>query len=214
MQLKTEDRADVAALMREVGQAARAAAQDLALAPTNAKNEALTRAAAAMRARTEQLLAANAEDVKAAAAAGTSPAFIDRLTLTPARVAAMAQGLDEIAALADPVGAVIASWQRPNGLAIERVRVPLGVIGIIYESRPNVTADAGGLCLKSGNAAILRGGSDSHRSSRAIHACLLEGMRAAGLPEADDADGAWPHRSADLAVQVVWLGLGFALTLT
>ena len=112
--------------------------------------------------------------------------FLDRLTLTPERIEAMAKGIEEIAALPDPVGAVLAAWDRPNGLHIERVRTPLGVIGIIYESRPNVTADAGALCLKAGNAAILRGGSDSFRSSAAIHACLVAGLKAAGLPEDGD----------------------------
>ncbi|RTL71999.1 MAG: glutamate-5-semialdehyde dehydrogenase [Hyphomicrobiales bacterium] len=184
MQLKAQDGADVAAIMQDVGRAARAAAGALAQAPAEARNAALTHAAATLRARTADILAANADDVKAAKAAGTAASFVDRLTLNEARVEAIARGLEEIAALPDPVGAVIAQWQRPNGLDIQRVRVPLGVIGIIYESRPNVTADAGGLCLKSGNAAILRGGSDSHRSSRAIHACLAAGLKAAGLPEA------------------------------
>lgn len=184
MQLKAQEGVDVAAVMQDVGRAARAAAGALALAPAEARNAALKRAAATLRTRTAEILAANAEDVAAAKAAGTAASFVDRLTLNEARVEAIARGLEEIAALPDPVGAVIAQWQRPNGLDIQRVRVPLGVIGIIYESRPNVTADAGGLCLKSGNAAILRGGSDSHRSSRAIHACLAAGLEAAGLPEA------------------------------
>ncbi|MDX2203147.1 MAG: glutamate-5-semialdehyde dehydrogenase [Hyphomicrobiaceae bacterium] len=191
----TSETTDIAAVMHCVGQAARAAAEALSLAPTEAKDAALRYAAAALRARVPEILAANAGDVEAAAGAGATAAFIDRLTLTEARVEAMARGLEEIAALPDPVGAVIAQWQRPNGLTIARVRVPLGVIGIIYESRPNVTADAGGLCLKSGNAAILRGGSDSHRSSRAIHACLVAGLEAAGLPEA--AIGLVPVTSRD-----------------
>ena len=175
---------DIAGRMAALGRAARAAARELALAPAEAKNRALAAMAEAIRADVEGCLKANALDLAAAEQKGRPAAFLDRLTLTPERIAAMAQGLDEIAALADPVGDVIASWERPNGLRIERVRVPLGVIGIVYESRPNVTADAGGLCLKSGNAVILRGGSESHHSSRAIHRCLLAGLAAAGLPEA------------------------------
>ncbi|MCG8562775.1 MAG: aldehyde dehydrogenase family protein, partial [Hyphomicrobiales bacterium] len=175
---------DIAGRMAALGRAARAAARELALAPAEAKNRALAAMAEAIRADVEGCLKANALDLAAAEQKGRPAAFLDRLTLTPERIAAMAQGLDEIAALADPVGDVIASWERPNGLRIERVRVPLGVIGIVYESRPNVTADAGGLCLKSGNAVILRGGSESHHSSSAIHRCLLAGLAAAGLPEA------------------------------
>ena len=175
---------DIAGRMAALGRAARAAARELALAPAEAKNRALAAMAEAIRTDVEGCLKANALDLAAAEQKGRPAAFLDRLTLTPERIAAMAQGLDEIAALADPVGDVIASWERPNGLRIERVRVPLGVIGIVYESRPNVTADAGGLCLKSGNAVILRGGSESHHSSRAIHRCLLAGLAAAGLPEA------------------------------
>ena len=174
---------DVAAVMRAIGRAASAAAGTLALATTAAKNRALTQAAHAVRQRQAEILAANAEDVSAASRAGLSAALLDRLLLDAARVTAIADGLDEVARLDDPVGAVIADWTRPNGLRFERVRVPLGVIGIVYESRPNVTADAGALCLKSGNAAILRGGSESQRSSRAIHACLVEGLRSAQLPE-------------------------------
>jgi len=139
--------------------------------------------AAMLRLREAEVLAANARDMDAARAAGLGAAGLDRLRLDAARIAGMARGLEEIAALPDPVGTVIADWTRPNGLHIQRVRVPLGVIGIIYESRPNVTADAGALCLKSANAAILRGGSESQQSSAAIHACLVEGLRAAGLPE-------------------------------
>jgi glutamate-5-semialdehyde dehydrogenase len=175
---------DIAALMAPIGRTAVEAAQVLALATTEQKNAALTAAAAALRARVPEILAANAHDVKAGEAAGLSAAMLDRLKLDPARVEAMASGVEQIAALPDPVGTVIAEWERPNGLRIQQVRVPLGVIGIIYESRPNVTCDAGTLCLKSGNAAILRGGSESHRSSVAIHACLVGGLRAAGLPEA------------------------------
>jgi glutamate-5-semialdehyde dehydrogenase len=174
---------DLDALMADIGRRARTAARALAHASTAAKNRALEVMAAAIRARSAEIAAANAEDVAEARARGAGPAFVDRLALDEKRIAAMADGLDVVRALADPVGVVIDAWSRPNGLFIERVRVPLGVIGVIYESRPNVTADAGALCLKSGNAAILRGGSESHRSSRAIHAALAEGLRAAGLPE-------------------------------
>jgi glutamate-5-semialdehyde dehydrogenase len=162
---------DIAELMAPIGRAAVAAADVLALASAEQKNAALAAAAAG-------------RDMKAAEAAGLSGAMLDRLKLDAGRVEAMAKGVEQVIALADPVGTVIAEWQRPNGLRIQRVRVPLGVIGIIYESRPNVTCDAGALCLKSGNAAILRGGSESHHSSGAIHACLVDGLRAAGLPEA------------------------------
>ena len=179
-----ETQANVAEVMVALGQQAREAARVLALAPTTAKNAALRAGAQEMRAQAAAIIDANARDLAAAKAAGATAAFLDRLALDPSRVEAMAKGLEEIAALPDPVGAVIAKWTRPNGLEIERVRVPLGVIGIIYESRPNVTADAGALCLKAGNAAILRGGSESHNSSRAIQACLASGLRAAGLPEA------------------------------
>ncbi len=184
MQLKAHETMDVAAVMRGVGKAARAATAELSLAPGAAKDAALRAAAAALRARKGDILAANARDVEAARGQGITAAFLDRLTLNDARIEAIAKGLEDIAALADPVGSVLAQWTRPNGLEITRVRVPLGVIGIIYESRPNVTADAGGLCIKAGNAAILRGGSDSHLSSAAIHACLVAGLRSAGLPEA------------------------------
>ena len=174
---------DIAALMAPIGRAAVEAAQVLALAATAQKNAALAAAAASLRARRGEILAANARDMKAGEAAGLSGAMIDRLRLDEARIESMAMGVEQVAALADPIGTVIAEWERPNGLRIQRVRVPLGVIGIIYESRPNVTCDAGALCLKSGNAAILRGGSESHWSSTAIHACLADGLRAAGLPE-------------------------------
>jgi glutamate-5-semialdehyde dehydrogenase len=169
-------------MMQEIGRAAVAAAAELALASTAAKNRALAAAAATVRARIADILAANAADMAAAAAAGLGAAMLDRLRLDSQRIEAIARGLDDIIALPDPIGSVIAAWTRPNGLAIQRVRVPLGVIGIIYESRPNVTADAGALCLKSGNAVILRGGSESMRSSAAIHACLVTGLQAAGLP--------------------------------
>jgi glutamate-5-semialdehyde dehydrogenase len=176
--------ADVEGLMNSMGRAAVAAARELALADAPLKTRALQAAAEAVRSRCDEILAANAEDLAAARQARLSGAMLDRLALDAQRVAAVAAGIDEVARLEDPVGEVIASWTRPNGLRIDRVRVPLGVIGIVYESRPNVTADAGALCLKSGNAVILRGGSESQRSSRAIHACLVDGLRAAGLPEA------------------------------
>jgi glutamate-5-semialdehyde dehydrogenase len=173
---------EVQTLMRRLGQAAVAAALPLALADTVTKDRALLAAAAALRARRAAILEANAADMRAARAAGLGAALLERLELDEGRVEAMAHGLEQIAQLADPVGAVSAEWTRPNGLRIQRVRVPLGVIGIIYESRPNVTADAGALCLKSGNAAILRCGSESGRSSAAIHDCLQAGLAAAGLP--------------------------------
>jgi glutamate-5-semialdehyde dehydrogenase len=182
--LKTVEGSDIAALMHDIGQRAKSAARVVALAPTAQKDEALAAMAAAIRARRAEILAANAEDTAAAKASGTTTAFLDRLALDEGRVAAMAEGLDVVRALADPIGAVTERWTRPNGMTIERVRVPIGVVGIIYESRPNVTADAASLCLKAGNAAILRGGSESHRSNQAIHAALIEGMRTASLPEA------------------------------
>jgi glutamate-5-semialdehyde dehydrogenase len=182
--LKTVEGSDIAALMHAIGREAKSAARVLALAPTAQKDQALAAMAEALRRRKADILAANAQDVAEAKAAGATAAFVDRLALDDKRVAATAEGLDTVRALADPVGAVTERWTRPNGMTIERVRVPLGVIGIIYESRPNVTADAAALCLKAGNAAILRGGSESHRSNRAIHAALAEGLRAAGLPEA------------------------------
>src|SRR5581483_7882179 len=178
------DSETVGAAMRAVGAAARAAARALANAPRGQKDRASTQAAAALRARAGEILAANARDLAAAKARGLAAAFLDRLTLDGKRVEAMARGLEEIAALPDPVGRVLARFERPNGLLIERVATPLGVVGVIYESRPNVTADAGALCLKAGNAAILRAGSESFYSSRAIHQCLLHGLREAGLPEA------------------------------
>jgi glutamate-5-semialdehyde dehydrogenase len=170
--------------MLALGRRAREAARRLSVATTEEKNKALLASAAALRRSEAAILSANALDVATSRKENANEAFIDRLTLTPARIEAVAKGIEEIAGLPDPVGAVIAEWERPNGLHIERVRTPLGVIGIIYESRPNVTADAGALCLKAGNAAILRGGSDSFRSSAAIHQCLVEGLTAAGLPEA------------------------------
>jgi glutamate-5-semialdehyde dehydrogenase len=178
-----EGTADISGLMHEIGRHAKAAARVLALARTDEKDNALVAIAAAIRAGQDDILAANAEDIVEARAAGATAAFLDRLALDEKRVAAMAQGVDMVRELKDPVGTVTESWTRPNGMTIERVRVPLGVVGIIYESRPNVTADAGVLCLKAGNAAILRGGSESHRSNRAIHATLALGLRQAGLPE-------------------------------
>ena len=174
--------ADLNNAMRALGRSAREAAAQLALADRASKDKALTAMAAELRAHGAEILAANAKDMADAKAKGLSAALLDRLMLDTKRVEAMAKGLEEIAALPDPVGRVLAEWDRPNGLKIARVSVPLGVIGIIYESRPNVTADAGALCLKSGNAAILRGGSESARSSAAIVAALQAGLRKAGLP--------------------------------
>ena len=174
---------DLSATMAGIGHRAREAAKSLALASAEAKVAALRAAARAVRVRQDAILAANARDLEEAESEGLSPALRDRLALDPKRLEAIAAGLEAIADLPDPVGRVLASWTRPNGLAIERVAVPLGVIGIIYESRPNVTADAGGLALKSGNTAILRGGSESFHSSRALVAALREGLRGAGLPE-------------------------------
>jgi glutamate-5-semialdehyde dehydrogenase len=176
--------ADLPALMNELATAARAAARLLSLAPPAQKNRALAAMERAIRAQAPAILAANAEDVAEARAGGMAASFIDRLTLTQARIDAMATGIATVREIADPVGVVTESWQRPNGMVIERVRVPLGVVAVIFESRPNVAADAGVLCLKSGNAVILRGGSDSFRSCRAIHDCLVQGLREAGLPEA------------------------------
>src|SRR5579863_1380173 len=160
------------AAMSAIGREARAAARQLALAGAAQKNRALAAMAKSIRASRGAILAANAEDVAEAKVSGASPAFLDRLTLTAGSIEAMAAGIETIRRLKDPVGSVLANWRRPNGMRIERVRVPLGVVGVIYESRPNVTADAGALCLKAGNAAILRGGSESFRSCRAIHAAL------------------------------------------
>jgi len=173
---------DVAAYMQGVGEAARAAARALARADTGAKNAALTAIAAAIRRDAATLLAANAEDVAAAKAGGADAAFVDRLALTPKSVEAMAKGVEEIVALADPVGEISDLKYRPSGIQVGRMRVPLGVVGIIYESRPNVTVDAAALCLKAGNATILRGGSEARKSNAAIAACVQEGLRAAGLP--------------------------------
>jgi glutamate-5-semialdehyde dehydrogenase len=179
-----EGTGDIAACMAEIGRQARLAARALALAPAAQKHRALERMAAAVREQKSRILAANGEDIAEARGSGMTGAFLDRLSLDAARVEAIAAAIDAVRALKDPVGVVTESWTRPNGMSIERVRVPLGVIGIVYESRPNVTADAGALCLKSGNAAILRGGSDSLRTSRAIVAALGQGLREAELPEA------------------------------
>jgi glutamate-5-semialdehyde dehydrogenase len=179
-----ESNADLPALMTDLAHRARAAARALGLAPAEQKNRALEAIERAIRAHMAQILAANAEDVAEARTGGASAAFVDRLALTEARINAMADGVKTVRDIPDPVGAVTESWQRPNGMTIERVRVPLGVVAVIFESRPNVAADAGVLCLKSGNAVILRGGSDSFRSCRAIHDCLVQGLREAGLPEA------------------------------
>ncbi len=176
--------ADLPALMTELGRNARAAARTLALASPEQKNRALEAMERAIRANAPAILTANAEDAAEVRVGGASSAFIDRLTLTQARIDAMADGIATVRDIADPIGVVTESWQRPNGMTIERVRVPLGVVAVIFESRPNVAADAGVLCLKSGNAVILRCGSDSFRSCRAIHDCLVQGLREAGLPEA------------------------------
>jgi glutamate-5-semialdehyde dehydrogenase len=175
---------DLDVTMREIGRDARRAARALALASTLQKNKALAGMAIAIRSSKAAILKANAEDIAEAKARGATPAFLDRLGLDTARVDAMAKGFDVIRKLKDPVGTVMASWRRPNGMRIERVREPLGVVGVIYESRPNVTADAGALTLKAGNAVILRGGSESFRSARTIHAAMVEGLIDAGLPAA------------------------------
>lgn len=182
LEARVNDGGGVGDVMRDLGRRARLSARPLALAPTAQKNAALLAMADAVWARREAILTANADDVARAEREGATAAFLDRLTLTPARINGMVEGIRAIAELPDPVGSVIAAWDRPNGLQIERVRTPLGVIGVIYESRPNVTADAGALCVKAGNAVILRGGSDSHASSRAIHGALVAGLEAAGLP--------------------------------
>ena len=176
--------ADLPVLMNELAAGARTAARVLSLAAPEQKNRALAAMERAIRKHADAILAANAEDVAEVRAGGATSAFVDRLTLTQARIDAMADGVATVRKIPDPVGVVTESWQRPNGMTIERVRVPLGVVAVIFESRPNVAADAGVLCLKSGNAVILRGGSDSFRSCRAIHACLEQGLREAGLPEA------------------------------
>jgi len=177
------DNQGITDLMAEIGQRACAAAAILASTPSEAKDKALTEAAASLRRNAGAVMEANARDLDYGREKGLTAAMMDRLALDADRIEAMARGLEAIAAQIDPVGATIAEWDRPTGLHIRRVRTPLGVIGVIYESRPNVTADAGALCLKSGNAVILRGGSESFHSSRAIHSCLVEGLKAVGLPE-------------------------------
>jgi glutamate-5-semialdehyde dehydrogenase len=203
-----EDVDDLAATMREIGRRARVAARPLALASVAQKDAALAAMASAIRARKTDILNANGEDVAEAKAGRATPAFIDRLALDDKRVDAMADSIDLVRGLADPVGRVIDAWTRPNGMTIERVRVPLGVIGVIYESRPNVTADAGSLALKAGNAVILRGGSESLRTCRAIHAALAAGLDAAGLPQ--DAIALVPTRDR-AAVGAMLAGLDGAI---
>jgi len=204
VELETE----VRVAMREIGAKARVAAREVANAPAEQKNRALLAGARFLRERAADILAANALDCGDARAKDLSAALIDRLTLNPARIEAMARGVEEVAALPDPVGRVLATFSRPNGLLIERVATPLGVVGVIYESRPNVTADAGALCLKSGNAVVLRGGSDSLRSSAAIQACLVAGLKEAGLPEAAISRAPFAAREA---VGEMLEGLGGAL---
>jgi len=179
-----KDSVEVPAMMSEIGRKAKEAAAELAVAPAEKRGAALELAAGALEASAPAILDANARDMEAAREKGLSAAMLDRLLLDGPRISAIAAGLRAVASQKDPVGEVIADWHRPSGLHIRRVRTPLGVIGVIYESRPNVTADAGALCLKSGNAVILRGGSESFHSSAAIHACLVEGLKSAGLPEA------------------------------
>ena len=203
-----ETTADIAAVMTDMGRRAKAAAHRLALASAADKDRALAAMADAIRSARAAILSANREDIADAKAGGATPAFIDRLLLDDARIAAMAQAVETVGRLADPVGTVADAWTRPNGMRIERVRVPLGVVGVIYESRPNVTADAGSLCLKAGNAVILRGGSDSFQSSRAIHAALAAGLRAAGFPE--DAIQLVPTRDR-AAVGLMLAGLNGAI---
>ncbi|MEM9139481.1 MAG: aldehyde dehydrogenase family protein, partial [Pseudomonadota bacterium] len=175
---------DLAAEMQRIGEAARAATAELAAASAERKHAALIAAGEAIMDRAREIEEANALDMAFGREKGLAAAMLDRLLLTTDRIQAMRAGLVDVAAQKDPVGDAIAAWEMPSGLKIRRVRTPLGVVGVIYESRPNVTADAGGLCLKSGNAAILRGGSESFHSSGAIHACLVDGLRTAGLPEA------------------------------
>ena len=179
----SNDDTDIATLMATIGKQAKASARIVAKAPSEQKDKALEVASSELLKATDEILAANVLDMQAGGAKGLSAAMLDRLKLTPERIAAIAKGLDDIRGLKDPVGEAVGEWDRPNGLEISRVRTPLGVIGVIFESRPNVTADAGALCLKAGNAVILRGGSDSYHSARAIHACLVRGLKEAGLPE-------------------------------
>ncbi|MFZ7093688.1 glutamate-5-semialdehyde dehydrogenase [Primorskyibacter sp. 2E233] len=178
-----KDITDIPALMSEIGARAKTAASELAFAPSAAKQKALEAAADAVWAARAEIIAANAKDLDFGREKGLSDAMMDRLMLDEPRIQGIVDGLRAVAAQDDPVGAVLEEWDRPTGLHIKRVRTPLGVVGVIYESRPNVTADAGALCLKAGNAVILRGGSESFHSSSAIHACLVQGLKAAGLPE-------------------------------
>ncbi|MBB4199918.1 glutamate-5-semialdehyde dehydrogenase [Rhodoblastus sphagnicola] len=202
------DSAELEKQLLDLGRRARRASRVLALAPPEQKNRALNAAAKILRARKNDLHEANAQDMAAARGKALGPALLDRLLLDDKRIASMAQSLEDIAALPDPVGRVLETFRRPNGLRIERVSTPLGVIGVIFESRPNVTADAGALCLKAGNAAILRAGSESFFSARLIHACLVEGLRAAGLPE--DCIVLIPTRDR-AAVGAMLTGLGGAI---
>jgi glutamate-5-semialdehyde dehydrogenase len=203
-----ENAHEVRAAMRAIGVEARAAARTLANAPAKSKSQAIVAAARILCERESEILAANARDLTEARAKGLAPAFLDRLALDAKRIEGIARGLEDVAALPDPVGRVLATFERPNGLKIERVATPLGVVGVIYESRPNVTADAGALCLKSGNAVVLRGGSDSFHSSAAIHACLVAGLKEAGLPEAAISRAPFVSREA---VGEMLEGLGGAL---
>lgn len=179
-----KDSENIPAMMQELGQRAKAAAAELGFAPAAQRQQALEAAADAVWANRAEIIAANAKDLEFGRGKGLSDAMMDRLMLDEARIQGIVDGLRNVAGQDDPVGEVLAEWDRPSGLNIRRVRTPLGVIGVIYESRPNVTADAGALCLKSGNAVILRGGSESFHSSGMIHSCLVEGLKAAGLPEA------------------------------
>jgi glutamate-5-semialdehyde dehydrogenase len=199
---------EIRAAMRAIGAEARAAARVVANASAETKTRALLAGARLLRERSADILAANARDLAEARAKGLTAAFLDRLALDPKRIEAMARGVEEVAALPDPVGRILATFERPNGLRIERVATPLGVVGVIFESRPNVTADAGALCLKSGNAVVLRGGSDSFHSSAAIHACLVAGLEEAGLPEAAISRAPFASREA---VGEMLDGLGGAL---
>jgi glutamate-5-semialdehyde dehydrogenase len=199
---------EIRAAMRAIGAEARAAARVVANASAETKTRALLAGARLLRERSADILAANARDLAEARAKGLTAAFLDRLALDPKRIEAMARGVEEVAALPDPVGRILATFERPNGLRIERVATPLGVVGVIFESRPNVTADAGALCLKSGNAVVLRGGSDSFHSSAAIHACLVAGLVEAGLPEAAISRAPFAAREA---VGEMLDGLGGAL---
>ena len=203
--IATNEAADVGRVMQELGRRARAAARKVALSPAEQRNAALLAMAERLRARMPRILAANAQDLADGKAAGLSPSFIDRLALDESRLAAIADAVAEVATLPDPLGRVLAEWTRPNGLRFERIATPLGVIAVIFESRPNVTADAGALCLKSGNAAILRAGSDSFRSSTEIAAAMREGLEAAGLP--GDAIQLVPTRDR-AAVGEILSGLG------